>query len=87
MFVNKVYKLPAKLIYNLKKKHITLNKTMHKCFNKVGQRHKKDNKEQENLYSRWKQLRNKEDPQSKAERDMLEDELAEEFFDKVKEAK
>ena len=63
-----------------------INKILYKCFKKVGQRKDKNNKEQDNLYNRWKQIKDKDDPKSKAERDKIEGELAEEFYDKVKEA-
>ena len=36
------------------------------------------------LYEKWKQLKNKDDPESKAEMDDVEEEQAEEYFNKVK---
>ena len=38
------------------------------------------------MYNKWKLLKKKEDPVSKAEMEALEEELAEDYFKKVKEA-
>ena len=36
------------------------------------------------LYEKWKQLKNKDDPESKAEMDDVEEEQTEKYFNKVK---
>ena len=63
-----------------------INKLIYKCFNKIGQRRDKDTNKDESLYNRWKSLKNKEDAGSKAELEAVEAELAEDYFNKVKEA-
>jgi exonuclease III len=61
-----------------------LNKLLHKCFQKVTVKGQRESKREEKLYERWKYLKNKEDPDSKAEREEVEEELSEEYFNKVK---
>ena len=39
---------------------------------------------EEELYKKWKRLKDKEDDKSKAEREVIEEELADEYFDKIK---
>jgi hypothetical protein len=63
-----------------------LNKVIHKCFKKVGQRKGRYNSNHEKIYTKWRNLRKKDDPKNKAECETLEEELADEYFDKVKEA-
>ena len=61
-----------------------LNKLLHKCFQKVTVKNQKESQKGEMLYRRWKELRKKDDTESMAEMDKIEEELSEEFFDKVK---
>ena len=63
-----------------------LNKSIYKCFKKIGQRKERHNAKHEEIYNRWKDLKKRDDPKSKAEVEALEDELADEYFGKVKEA-
>ena len=63
-----------------------LNMVIYKCFKKVGQRKGKYNSNHEKIYNKWRDLRKKDDPKNKAECETLEAELADEYFDKVKEA-
>ena len=39
---------------------------------------------EEGLYKRWKVLKDKEDIKSRAEKEDIEEELADEYFDKIK---
>ena len=61
-----------------------LNKLLHKCFQKVTVKNQKESQKGETLYRRWKEIRKKDDTESMAEMDNIEEELSEEFFDKVK---
>ena len=63
-----------------------LNKTLHKCLKKVGHKKEKSNEQYEDLYSQWKRLRTKDDIESKTKLKEVEDSLADDFFDKVKDA-
>ena len=63
-----------------------LNKLLHKCFQKVTVKSHKESKKEETLYKRWKDLKKKDDTESKDEMDNIEEELSEEFFKKVKQA-
>ena len=64
-----------------------LNKTIAKCFKKVRVVEKVDRKKDE-LFKKWKYLKNKTDEKSKSDRDKLEEELAkeyaEEYYEKSK---
>ena len=60
-----------------------LNKAIHKCFKKIGQKKEKENTKYNKLYNRWKLLKKKDDPESRTEMELLEDELADEYFEKV----
>ena len=65
--------MAAETYYDLKEKELReieriaetfmrkLNKVLHKCFRKVGQRKEYNNTEQESLYNRWKKIKNKDD--------------------------
>ena len=61
-----------------------MNKILYKCFKKVKVKKDKVSYKEERLYNRWKALKDKEDVTSKAEKEELEEELAEEYFDKIK---
>ena len=61
-----------------------LNKMLYKCFKKVKVKKDKVSNKEEGLYNRWKVLKDKEDVNSKAEKEDIEEELAEEYFDKIK---
>ena len=61
-----------------------LNKVLHKCFRKVGQKKKKVNIKHEHLYNRWKLLKSKDD--SKDEMKETEAELADTYFEKISDA-
>ena len=63
-----------------------LNKTIFKCFKKIKPRKEKPVEEQERKYNRWKQIKNKTDDASKAEAQLLEDDLADDYFKKIKNA-
>jgi hypothetical protein len=63
-----------------------LNKVIHKCFRKVGQKKKNENIKHEHMYNRWKLLRTKDDTQSKYEVKEIEAELAETYFKKISDA-
>ena len=63
-----------------------LNKVIHKCFRKVGQKKKNENIKHEHMYNRWKLLRTKDDTQSKHEVKEIEAELAETYFKKISDA-
>ena len=60
-----------------------LNKKINKFFKKLGNKKEKVNKRQEQFYNKWKQLKLKSDPESKAEKIEVEEELAKEYFEKV----
>ena len=65
-----------------------LQKTIHKCFKKVRVSQKID-KEKDDLFQKWRELKKKSDDGSKSELEKVEkelaDEYAEEFFEKIKE--
>ena len=63
-----------------------LNKTLHKCFKKVKVKKDKVSETEEGLYNRWKSLKDKEDSKSRAEKEEIEEELAEEYLDKIRKA-
>ena len=65
-----------------------LNKYLYKCFQKVGVKnsHGKSQAKQEKMYDLWKSLKNKTDQDSKAMMEKVEGELAEEYFQNLKEA-
>ena len=60
-----------------------LQKMLYKCFKKIGKRKDKPNEIQEKLYNKWKVLKTKSDPESRAEMHEVEEELATEYFEKV----
>ena len=60
-----------------------LQKLLFKCFKKIGKRKDTQNEHQEKLYNKWKILKTKSDPISKAEMNEVEEELVSEYFDKV----
>ena len=57
---------------------------MHKCFQKVTVKNQRESRKEEKLYEKWKNLKNKDDPESKAQMEEVEEKLAEEYFNKVK---
>ena len=61
-----------------------LNKLLHKCFQKVTVKNYRESEKEDKPYKRWKYLKNKEDAESKAEFEELEEELSEEYFNKIK---
>ena len=61
-----------------------LNKLLHKCFQKITVKKQRESRKEEKLYEKWKHLKNKDDPKSKAEMEEIEAELSEEYFNKVK---
>ena len=63
-----------------------LNKKIHKCFKKIGNKKESKNEVQEKLYNRWKELKTKTDAESREEMNEVEEKLAQEYFDKVIEA-
>ena len=64
-----------------------LEKTIYKCFKKIRIKERVD-KEKENLFKKWRSLKNKNDEKSKAELKKVEKELsdkyADEYFEKIK---
>ena len=64
----------------------TLNKIIHKCFRKIKIKKQKPIEAQEQMYNRWKEIKSKTDPESKLETEQLEEELADDYFKKIKEA-
>ena len=63
-----------------------LNKLLHKCFQKVTVKNYRESENEDKLYSRWNYLKNKGDAESVAEFEEVEEQLSEEFFNKVKTA-
>ena len=63
-----------------------LEKALHKCFRKVGLRKEKSNQKQNDLYNEWKTLKTKTDEDSKKKLEEVEAKLADEYFDKIKDA-
>ena len=61
-----------------------LNKVLHKCFKKVKVKSNKVSEKEDDLYKKWKSLKDKDDVKSKEEKDEIEEELAEEYFNKIK---
>ena len=61
-----------------------LTKLLHKCFRKVTVKNQRESLKEEKLYSRWKHLRSKDDADSMAELEKVEEELSEEYFNEVK---
>ena len=59
-----------------------LNKSIHKCFRKIKIK-AKVNKEEEDLYSRWKDLRKRDDTDSKIEMEEVENELSKKYYEKI----
>ena len=63
-----------------------LDKLIYKCFRKIGIKKEKINHKQDKLYNEWKELKTKTDTESKEKLKEVEAELADEFFEKVKDA-
>ena len=63
-----------------------LDKLIYKCFRKIGIKKEKINHKQDKLYNEWKELKTKTDTESKEKLKKVEAELADEFFEKVKDA-
>ena len=63
-----------------------INKVIHKCFKKIGHKIDRKHSHHDRLYNRWRNLKKKTDPKSKAETEVVESELAEEYFEKVQKA-
>ena len=61
-----------------------LNKILYKCFKKVKVKKDRVSEKEEGLYNRWKALKDKDNIKSRAEKKDIEEELAEEYFDKIK---
>ena len=61
-----------------------LNKTHYKCFQRIGSRNNKPINRREILYNRWKNIKNNKDSQSITETTQIEEELAEEYFQKMR---
>ena len=59
-----------------------LNKLIHKCFRKVKIK-AKVNKDEEDLYSRWKDLKKRDDNDSKVEMEEIENKLSRKYFEKI----
>ena len=62
------------------------DKVLYKCFTKVGVKDKKTETKQEELYNKWKKLQNKTDNESLEQSKKIEDEISEQYFEKIKEA-
>ena len=59
-----------------------LNKCIHKCFRKVKIK-AKVNKDEEDLYSRWKDLKKRDDNDSKVEMEEVENKLSKKYFERI----
>ena len=55
-----------------------------KCLKKIGQQKGKENTKYDKLYNRWKLLKEKDDPASRSEMEVVEDELADEYWEILK---
>ena len=82
-----IFDEPGDLDNQTKKFLKKLEKVIHKCFKKIRVKEKVD-KEKEELYKKWKSLKNRTDEKSKKELDVVEKELsdkyAKDYFEKIK---
>ena len=63
-----------------------INNVIYKFLKKIGQRTDRKQSHHDRLYNRWRNLKKKTDPKSKAEIEEVESELADEYFEKVQKA-
>ena len=63
-----------------------LDKILHKCFRKVSVKENSSENKQEELYKKWKNLKNKTDKTSVEETKNIEEQIGNTFFEKIKDA-
>ena len=61
-------------------------KVLHKCFRKIGVKEGTKTTNKEDLYNKWKEIKNKTDEESVKETKKIEEEISNDYYEKIKDA-